>query len=358
MFIGAVLAQSVSLLISELKESRFPLVYRIDSSGPLPGIDGDTYYTNVLVENEGDTEQEQITISLLFAGDILASDFANHVVHDVTSSPTTKRWMPDAEQPGQFLESISLPAASSFEFGIQSTAPLQRADHAVSISSKTVEGIRIWPADETTNRKSFSILTEEEQQKYLHRWGVVGVCLFMFLNGIISFPPSELVLGISGWYLIANNHYGFMTCIFFAVLGNVLGHLLLYWVGLRYREKIIDTLFWKVKKGILGHTADIDKLTQFYQKYGVYSVGIFRCVPFVRSIISIPAGISEMKLSVFLFATILGDTVWITAWLLIGWILGQDYRQYEIAILFCLVIVSCSLFAILYHKLGSKTGDH
>ena len=70
-------------------------------------------------------------------------------------------------------------------------------------------------------------------------------------------------------------------------------------------------LMWKDLEKIVdrwGHILrvtkeDIHKADTWFDKYGIWTVLFCRMVPLVRSLISIPAGMSNMKFSLFLIFT-------------------------------------------------------
>src|SRR5690606_27655616 len=86
-----------------------------------------------------------------------------------------------------------------------------------------------------------------------------------------------------------------------ATMGSVLGAILLYSVGRVLNIERIDSFVdSKIGKKLGLKKEDIKKASKWFNKYGNKAVFICRFVPIVRSLISIPAGISKMKMSIFL----------------------------------------------------------
>ena len=71
---------------------------------------------------------------------------------------------------------------------------------------------------------------------------------------------------------------------------------------------------------------DVDKATAWFTRYEKKAVLICRCVPIVRSLISIPAGIAEMNVPLFLLLTTLGSAVWNTVLVCLGSFLGNQWE--------------------------------
>ena len=70
----------------------------------------------------------------------------------------------------------------------------------------------------------------------------------------------------------------------------------------------------------------VDKAEQWFVKYESKAVLICRCIPIVRSIISIPAGFAKMNLPKFLFLTTIGSLAWNTILVSVGSALGSAWE--------------------------------
>jgi membrane protein DedA with SNARE-associated domain len=67
---------------------------------------------------------------------------------------------------------------------------------------------------------------------------------------------------------------------------------------------------------------DFDVAEKFFQKWGGVAVFVGRCVPLVRSFISIPAGIERMPILKFTAYTVLGSGIWNGIWIGLGYAFG------------------------------------
>ena len=72
---------------------------------------------------------------------------------------------------------------------------------------------------------------------------------------------------------------------------------------------------------------DIDRAQAWFLRHGGAAVFFCRMVPGVRYLISIPAGLGEMKLAPFLFYTALGAAVWSALLAYLGFLLGENYQK-------------------------------
>ena len=120
----------------------------------------------------------------------------------------------------------------------------------------------------------------------------------------------------------------------------------------------ISSSFWK---------SDIEKADKWFDTKGQKTVFICRFIPIVRSLISIPAGMSEMKIWKFLLYTVLGSTIWNTVLVILGRALGESWEtvvnifdKFSNVILVLLVIIFFAFviwwFGFRKNKKSSKTG--
>jgi len=73
--------------------------------------------------------------------------------------------------------------------------------------------------------------------------------------------------------------------------------------------------------------SDLDRADEWFDARGGWIVLFGRLVPGVRSLVSVPAGLSEMPVLRFTLLTALGSAVWNSALIGAGWGLGSNYEQ-------------------------------
>lgn len=156
--------------------------------------------------------------------------------------------------------------------------------------------------------------------------GYIGVFLMMALENVFPPIPSEIVLPFGG-FLTTTTNITVLGVIAAATVGSVLGAIILFGIGLlldvEQLEKIIDRYghILRIKK------QDIKRADAWFDKYGYWTVFICRLVPLVRSLISIPAGMSNMNFAMFLLFTVAGTLFWNTILILIGVQLGESWTD-------------------------------
>ncbi|MFB2876669.1 DedA family protein [Floridanema aerugineum] len=153
----------------------------------------------------------------------------------------------------------------------------------------------------------------------------VGIGLLMFLENLFPPIPSELIMPLAG-FTISQKQMEFFPAIFAGVLGTMLGALPWYYVGKLVGEENIKRLADKYGKWITISRKDIEKADQWFHKHGEKAVFFGRLVPGVRTLISLPAGISNMKLIPFLIYSTIGTTIWVSLLTFAGYKLGEHYE--------------------------------
>ena len=155
--------------------------------------------------------------------------------------------------------------------------------------------------------------------------GEVGVGVLVLAENVFPPIPSEVVLPLAG-FLSSRGRMDLVLVIVAATLGSVLGALLLYEAGARTGRARLRRL---VDRMPLMEVDDLDRAEAWFDRHGELSVLIGRCIPVVRSLISVPAGVQGMPRWRFTVLTTLGSGVWNTAFVLGGWALGTRFSEIE-----------------------------
>jgi membrane protein DedA with SNARE-associated domain len=164
--------------------------------------------------------------------------------------------------------------------------------------------------------------------EFVDRLGAVGVALLMLAENVFPPLPSEVIMPLAG-YLSARGDMNFVLAIAAGTVGSLVGAAFWYWVGRRVSyERFCD---WVQTHGIwLAMTpADVDRVVRWFEGRGRYAVLVGRVVPFVRTLISVPAGFSGMPLPRFLLLSCIGTAIWTTTLAAAGRMLGQQFEDVD-----------------------------
>ncbi|MBD2597228.1 alkaline phosphatase [Nostoc sp. MBR 210] len=157
--------------------------------------------------------------------------------------------------------------------------------------------------------------------------GYVGIALLMFVENLFPPIPSELIMPLAGFTARATPDRLNIIGVFFAgLVGSVAGALVWYYPGKFLGEQRLKRWADQYGKWLTISSKDITKAKHWFDSQGSKAVLIGRLVPGIRTLISVPAGISNMPLLPFLFYTTLGSAAWVGLLTYSGYILGSQYE--------------------------------
>ena len=167
---------------------------------------------------------------------------------------------------------------------------------------------------------------EEFILSMMNQFGYIGVFLLIAIENIFPPIPSEVIL-LFGGFMTTYSELNIVLMIIFATLGSLIGAIVLYYIGkILNKERLKKIIDGKIGKILRLKNSDIDKADEWFDKKGNKTVFFCRFIPIVRSLISIPAGMSEMPLGKFFLYTTTGSLIWNTVLIIIGAIVGEKWE--------------------------------
>lgn len=182
-------------------------------------------------------------------------------------------------------------------------------------------------------------------QDIIERLGAVGVALLVILENVFPPIPSEIVLPFAG-FVAQRGDGSVVLMIVAATIGAVIGALILYYVAALIGPVRLGVFIARFGKWFGVKPADLTRAEQWFDRHAVAAVLLGRCVPLIRSVVSVPAGFRRMPLVPFIAYTALGSAVWNTALIGAGAVLGNQWENVEpyVAILQWLVLAAIAVF--------------
>ena len=183
----------------------------------------------------------------------------------------------------------------------------------------------------------------------MNSYGYIGVFLLILIENIFPPIPSELIL-LFGGFMTTYTKLNIIGMIISSTLGSLIGALLLYKIGTIFsKEKLKILISGKLGRVLKLKNSDIDNANKWFTNEGKKTVFFGRFIPLIRSIISIPAGINKMNISKFITYTLLGSVIWNLVLIIIGHIVGRNwkailkifklYSRFSLLLLFILLII-------------------
>ena len=160
----------------------------------------------------------------------------------------------------------------------------------------------------------------------MDKFGYIGTFLLILLENVFPPIPSEVILTFGG-FMTTSTSMTVIGTIIAATIGSLLGAVILYYIGHILNRERLDVIVKKYGHILRLKVSDLDKADAWFEKYGYRTIFFCRMVPILRSLISIPAGMAEMKFNLFLLYTTLGTLIWNTALVTAGAMLGENWEK-------------------------------
>ena len=161
---------------------------------------------------------------------------------------------------------------------------------------------------------------------FIERTGYFGIALLMFAENVFPPIPSELIMPLAG-FTAARGELSIVGAVLVGSVGSVLGSTLWYFAGYWLGGDRLKRIAARRGRWLTVTPDEIDKADAWFDRHGRKAVLIGRLVPAVRTLISVPAGISEMRLVPFLIYSGIGTLVWTTLLGGAGFLLESQYEQ-------------------------------
>lgn len=170
---------------------------------------------------------------------------------------------------------------------------------------------------------------EEFVISIMNQFGYFGIFFLIFIENIFPPIPSEVVL-LFGGFMTTYSKLNLIGMVIFSTLGSTVGAIVLYFIGkILNKDRLKRIVAGKIGKVLRLKASDIDKADHWFDTKGNKTVFFCRFIPVVRSLISIPAGMSEMAMGKFLLYTITGSLIWNTVLLFVGSKVGENWKRIE-----------------------------
>lgn len=169
--------------------------------------------------------------------------------------------------------------------------------------------------------------------------GYAGIVALMGIESACIPLPSEIIMPFAGaltaFHLSAGQYVapgrfgaghewlGLLAVATAGAIGCNLGSVIAYWIGaIGGRPLVLRYGRW-----VLMSHHDLDRMTNFFEKYGSITVLIGRLLPVVRTFIAFPAGIAKMPQLRFHIYTFVGSWPWCLALAYAGQKLGEKWND-------------------------------
>ncbi|MGH9118715.1 MAG: DedA family protein [Acidimicrobiales bacterium] len=162
----------------------------------------------------------------------------------------------------------------------------------------------------------------------IDRLGYVGVALLVALENLFPPIPSEIVLPFAG-FVASDGDASLIGMIVAATIGSILGALVLYGIAAAIGPERLRHLVISYGRWFRLTPDDLDRAERWFDRRAVVAVLVGRCVPLIRSLVSIPAGFRRMPLTTFVLYTTIGSLIWNSTLVGAGYLLREQWDDVE-----------------------------
>lgn len=155
------------------------------------------------------------------------------------------------------------------------------------------------------------------------RGGMLGVFVLTLLESVFPPLPAEVIMPMAG-VAAARGDLSLAAAIVAGTAGAMAGNMFWFLVARRVGTARIEAWVDRHGRWLTLDRAELDRVRGWFEHRGGWAVGLGRCLPTMRTLISVPAGLAGMSASRFLLWSTLGTAVWTTFLTWIGFALGQS----------------------------------
>ncbi len=180
-------------------------------------------------------------------------------------------------------------------------------------------------------RKMFEVSIEQ----IIVASGYIGILLLMIANGAVSFPSSQILYIITGYFIFTGD-LALALVLLFGTLGNTIGCIILYELA-RSKGLAFITRFKLFPEHVIRKTQIA------FQKRGAWFVFVGKLIPALKVFVPIPAGIARMHRGLYATLIAISSAIWAVPFIAVGYYFGKSadvFGSYSvIIIIFTLVIL-------------------
>ena len=190
--------------------------------------------------------------------------------------------------------------------------------------------------------------------RLIEQSGYLGVGFLMFLETVFPPIPSEVIMSLTG-IAAARGELNLGWAIAAGTAGAMLGNILWYLAARALGHDRLRPFVKRHGKWLTVNWRDVEKAHRWFDRYGVVIVLVGRVMPTIRSLISVPAGLLDMRFRNFVIASTIGTAIWTSLLAIAGYKLREYYADIDQLIeplsnVVLLALIVAYVWRLLTHK--------
>jgi membrane protein DedA with SNARE-associated domain len=162
----------------------------------------------------------------------------------------------------------------------------------------------------------------------IEQGGYIGIVFLMALENVFPPIPSELIMGLGGM-AVARGTMQFWPLLVAGTVGATVGNYFWYWIGDTFGYRRLRPFIDRWGRWLTLEWHDVEKASAFFRRHGHWVIFALRCSPLLRTIISLPAGLTHMPRFKFFLYTAAGSLVWNAALIIGGHWLADTFADVQ-----------------------------
>lgn len=162
--------------------------------------------------------------------------------------------------------------------------------------------------------------------RLIEQSGYLGVGFLMFLETLFPPIPSEVIMPVAG-VAAGQGRMSFVLAVAAGTGGAMLGNIVWYLAARALGHERLRPIIRRHGKWLTINWSDVERAHRWFDAHGIMFVFIGRLIPTVRSLVSIPAGLLDMRFRNFLLASTLGTMLWTALLAGAGYKLGENFKD-------------------------------
>lgn len=161
--------------------------------------------------------------------------------------------------------------------------------------------------------------------RLIEQSGYLGVGFLMFLETLFPPIPSEVIMPVAG-VAAAQGKMDFTATVAAGTAGAMLGNIFWYLAARALGHDRLQPFIDRYGKWLTISWKDVDRAHRWFDRHSIAVVFLGRLLPTIRSVVSIPAGLLDMRFRNFVIASTIGTAIWTGLLTASGYLLQENFH--------------------------------
>ena len=164
--------------------------------------------------------------------------------------------------------------------------------------------------------------------RLIEQSGYLGIAFLMFLETVFPPIPSEVIMPVAGM-TASRSGLNLAGVIASGTAGAMLGNIVWYLAARALGHDRLQPFVRRYGKWITINWRDVERAHRWFDRHGFMFVMTGRIIPTIRSLVSVPAGLLDMRFRNFVIASTIGTAIWTTFLTMVGVKLKEQFSTID-----------------------------